>query len=125
MPPARLANGDVTQSVSQASFSIDLRLDGLYLEGALRPWVTLGPAMSVGSYSDPPSEGTPEGVSIVSVLGGLRAAAGLAYEIGRLCELGLRVETLAIFAGPTVGSPAVRPLSPGNFSVGVDVGFRF
>jgi hypothetical protein len=125
VPPPSLANGQTTQWLSHAAFSADLRLDGLFFSGVMRPWVTLGPAMSVAAYANPPTAGAPDGVSIVQVLGGLRAAAGIAAVVASTVELGGRVECVATFGSDPVDMPPVRPLVPGNFSVGVDVGFRF
>ncbi len=124
-PAPSYQSGDTTQSLSHSSFSIDLRLDGLAFGGRIRPWAMLGPAMSVAVYSDVPSEDNPAGVSETAILPGLRAALGLGVAVGRGVEVGVRTEWLATFTDRAVGTPQVKPFSPGNFSLGIDVGFRF
>ena len=125
IPPPNLANGDTVAWASHASFSADLKLDAFFLEGVLRPWIALGPAMSVAAYSSPPIAADPTPVSVVSVLPGLRAGLGIAGEVGAHVEIGGRVEWLATFLGDALGARGIRPLTPGNFSVAIDVGFRF
>ena len=127
--------GDTTQFLSHASFSVDVKLETFYLRGVLRPWLALGPALSIASYSEPPSTQFSEGLKNTSVLPGLRASVGIAGTVSTGVEIGGRAEWLATFNGPALGefpSPdpmlarkAITPMTPGNFSVGVDVGFRF
>ncbi len=124
-PAPSFQMGDTTQSLSHASFSVDVRLDGLVFGGRVRPWASLGPAMSIASYADVQSDGNPSGVSETAILPALRAAVGLGVEVGSGIEVGARGEWLATFTSPAVGTPQVRPFSPGNFSLGIDVGFRF
>ena len=125
VPPPNLSNGDTVAYAAHASFSADLKLDAFFLEGALRPWIAIGPAMSVASYSSPPIVADPMPVSATSVLPGLRAGVGIAGEVSPRIEVGGRVEWLATFGGDALGMRGIRPLTPGDFSVGIDVGFRF
>jgi hypothetical protein len=125
VPPPSLANGDTVAYASQASFSADLKLDGFFLEGVLRPWVSIGPAMSVATYSSPPIVEDPMPVSDTSILGGVRAAVGIAGVVGARVEIGGRGEWLATFGEDPLGMRRIHPRSPGNFALAVDVGFRF
>lgn len=125
VPPPDLENGDTVQWLSHAAFSIDLRVDGLFASGVVRPWATLGPAVSIAAYSDPPSPGNKDGLAVTQVLPALRAAFGVAGTVAASVEVGGRVEWVATFKGDAFGAPPVRPTVPGNFSVGLDVGFRF
>lgn len=111
--------GNFIEGRAWAAFSLDLRLEGFYVEGRLRPWASLGPSVSIGSFFDQAAM-----VSITPVMPGLRAAVGITYEIAKVVELGPRLEVNAAW-GPEVGNPAFEPLTPGNVSVGLDVGFRF
>jgi hypothetical protein len=125
VPPQDIANGDTIKWTSHAAFSLDLKLDGLYLGGVLRPWVAIGPAMSIAAFNAPPTLDDQAGLHDTSVLGGLRAGVGLAGEVASHVEIGGRAEWLAVFGGDPLGNVKVRPYTPGNFSVGLDVGFRF
>jgi len=127
--------GDTTQFLSHASFSADVKLESFYLRGVLRPWIALGPALSIASYSEPPSTAFQDGIKNTSVLPGLRAGVGIAGTVTNGVEIGGRAEWLATFNGPQLGEfvstdpmlarKPITPMTPGNFSVGVDVGFRF
>jgi hypothetical protein len=112
-------------SIAHASFSADLRLDALLLAGRIRPWAMLGPALSVATYSEPAPPQASSGPSSTHALPALRAAVGLAGLVWRSLELGAHLEWLVTFDGPSLGTPPVQPLTPGTFSVGLDVGFRF
>jgi len=111
----QLLGGADVPSRAWASFSLDLRVEGFYKEGRLRPWASLGPLVSIGSFSNQTD---------VAVMPGLRAAVGITYAVAQVIELGPRLEVMAAF-GPTVGNPPFQPLTPGNVSLGLDVGFRF
>ena len=124
-PPMGLENGDIVQELSHFGFSLDLRIDGIVANGIVRPWVTIGPAFSVGDYKDPPSTENPKGIERAAVVPALRAALGIAFRVWEQVELGPRFEWLATFGGPDVGSAMDGVFHPGNFSVGLDGGVRF
>jgi hypothetical protein len=116
---------NAVESIAHASFSADVRLDALLLAGRIRPWAMLGPALSVATYSEPAPTQFSANPSSTHALPGLRAAVGLAGLVWRSLELGAHLEWLVTFDGPSLGTPPVQPLTPGTFSVGLDVGFRF
>jgi hypothetical protein len=113
------------QATSHASFSADLRVDALLRAGRIRPWGSLGPALSIAQYSEPASIDLPNGVAATRVLPALRAGLGLAVLVWHSIEVGARFEWLVTFDGKTLGSPPVQAYTPGTFSIGVDLGFRF
>jgi hypothetical protein len=125
VPPPMIENGDTIEYDAHASFSADLKLESFFLGGVLRPWVMIGPAMSVATYSRPPTLADQAGLYNTQVLPGLRAGAGLAGHVAANVEIGGRVECLATFNDHALGVNGIHPLTPGNFSVGLDVGFRF
>ena len=124
-PPAGLENGDIVQQLSQFGFSLDLRIDGIVGGGIVRPWVSLGPAFSVGDYKDPPSSTNPKGIERAAVVPALRASLGIGFRVWGQVELGPRFEWLATFGGPQVGAAEDAVFRPGNFSIGLDGGLRF
>ena len=114
-----------TQWLSHAAFSADLKLEIFTAGGKVRPWAMIGPAMSIAMYADPPSDGNPDGSYETAVLPALRAAVGCGVEVGHAVEVGGRLEWLATFNGHKIAATDINPFLPGNFSIGVDVGFRF
>lgn len=115
---------DLTHSISHAAFSLDLRLDGLTLWGRVRPWVLIGPAFSIGNYAEGTSRNNNQ-VTSVRVLPAMRVGAGVGVDLVKGVEVGLHLEVLPTFNGTQVGMLGTDPFTPGNFSLGIDVGFRF
>ncbi|MEO6952539.1 MAG: hypothetical protein ABI321_12045, partial [Polyangia bacterium] len=122
---AQLESGNPVQGLSQYGFSADLRIDGIVANGFVRPWVTLGPGFSVGTYTAPVSTDNPRGVDRAAIVAAFRAAVGVGFRVWGQVELGPRFEWLATFGGPEVGAAKDGVFRPGNFSIGLDGGARF
>jgi hypothetical protein len=110
-----------SQFVAHATFAAMLVVDGI--AGRVRPWIALGGGFSVANYESPMSPADPKGTSIVGVAGLLKLALGFGVRIYEGFELGLRGDFDLTFSDQQAMGKSVW--SPGLFSLGLDLGFRF
>jgi hypothetical protein len=115
--------GPTQQYVSHMTFAGLAVFDGIF--GRVRPWLALGPGLSVARYRDPPVTTMDLDVSADAVLPLVEAAFGLGIELAHQIDLGLAGQVDLTFSSQSVGSPPVTPFQPGLFSLRLDVGFRF